>query len=191
MQTPDRFPCSGGPAASGCMPNGGFLMQQIVGAGRLCLRYERFTLPIGGLPPQAAPPFRLTQVEANGNALSGQLLDCGCRAPAIQVDLPLCCQVTDSEGCRYQTASSLSLTVPLRLCSRRELDRAQTFVNACVRLARPCNSACGEAIDAWLDGSVEVWLTACRPVWNGECPPSCCQAPYPPLPLYPPPCRPR
>ena len=186
MPMNDPCACRGGQALFPVMPPGGYLMQQIVASGRVYLRYERFTLPLCGLCPQARPPLRLVEAYADSCGLRAERSDSSCRGgAALNVRIPLQCVICDSENGRYPATSAIEVRVPLRPCGRGDMNRAQTQVNAQVRLARPCASSCGDVLDAWLDVCVEAYLTACRPIWNGDCPPIC----PPQIPLYPEPCR--
>lgn len=171
-----------------CLPRGGFLMQQIIGAGRVYLRYERFTLMLSDLPCDARPPFALCGVTAQECGVRAVRCEDPCRrGVTLRVEIPLLCAVNDACGAGYTARSSLDIPVPMRLYDPREADRAQAVANAFVRLARPCGRPDGCAAEAWLDVCAEAWLTACRPMFGGACPPAC----PPPLPLYPQPCRPR
>lgn len=179
--------------ACGCdqpsnLPRGGFLMQQIIGAGRVYLRYERFSLRLEDLPCDARQPLQLTGVSVQECGIRARRCDLPCgRGITLQVHIPLCCAVRDACGCAFTATSRIEVPVQMRLYDPREADRAQASANAFVRLVRPCGCDCGGSPEAWLDVWVEAWLTACRPMYTGACPPA-----FPPqLPLYPQPCRPR
>ncbi|MBQ9195876.1 MAG: hypothetical protein IJ157_01435 [Clostridia bacterium] len=168
-------------------PRGGFLMQQIIGAGRAYLRYERFSLCLEDLPCDARQPLQLTGVQVRECGVRARRCDMPCgRGMTLNVSIPLQCAVRDACGCPFTALSRIEVPVQMRLYDPREADRAQTAANAFARLVRPCDCGCG-TLDAWLDVWVEAWLTACRPMYAGACPP----APPPQLPLYPQPCRPR
>lgn len=177
-------PCGNPPAPCPSLPPCGFLMQQIVASGRVCLRFQRFSLCLDNLPC-GCQEARLCDVSADPCGVSLELCGGGCRGvlPATLL-IPLRCALC--RGCEQLSALS-RIEVPLRLRvfgDPRDLCRAQRAANACVRLARPgcCD---GQTAEAWLDVWAEAWLTACRPMYGGNCPPPC----PPPLPLYPEPCR--
>jgi len=180
-------PSCGGRPMPPCSPapTGGYLMQQIIGAGRVYLRYQRFSLPVCDLPCGAQPPLRLTCIQADENGIRAQRRESGCRGgAALDVHIPVSCTVCDACGDSFCLSSFLDVPVQLRLFDPRHADCARASANAFVRLARPCDCRCGEQLEAWLDVCVEAWLTACRPMYSGNCPPPC----PPPLPLYPQPC---
>lgn len=169
------------------MPQGGYLMQQIVASGRVCLRYERFTLPLSGLCPPLPPPLRLVGIAVEEAGVRAERCEADCRGGRVlHVHISLRCEICGSDNRRGEAASAIDVRVPLRPCGRWDADCARTEVCAFVRLDRPCASSCDDVLDAWLDVRVEAWLTACRPLWNGACTPPC----PPQLPLYPEPCRP-
>ena len=172
-----------------CPPPGGFLMQQIVGAGRAYLRYQRFCLPLTDLPCDARAPLTVAGVEAQSCGLRAERCGDPCgRGLSLRVYVPLCVTLRDGCGCCFPAASHIDVNVPMRLFDPREADRAQPVVSAFVRLNRACAPCCdAHTPEAWLDVCVEAWLTACRPMYGGACPPPC----PPPLPLSPQPCRPR
>ena len=180
-------PCQTGPAACRPAPQPcGYLMQQIMGVGRVWLRYERFTLPLSGLPCGACGPFELTAVTLREEGVRAEAVDCPCRGNrSFQVFLPLCCSLRDAAGCCLQAQSAITVTVPVRLCAPCGAEGLRPAVNACVRLNRPCGCGAEDTLQAWLDVNAEVWLTACRPLYT-DCPPKGCP---PELPLYPQPCR--
>lgn len=182
------FPCGCGSAAVPPVsdpPRGGFLMQQIIGSGRVYLRYERFCLPLRDLPCDARQPLRLTAVSVQECGVRADRCDMPCgRGLTLQVRIPLCCALCDACGCAFTASSQIDVPVQMRLCDPREADRAQAVASACVRLVRPCECA-DNPIDARLDVWAEAWLTACRPMYTGACPTPC----PPPLPLYPQPYR--
>ena len=163
----------------------GFLMQQIVAAGRAVLRYERFCLPLCGLPASPCPPLRLCDVRVQEDGVTVERCDCRCGGDTVQARLPLRCTVCDGCGNHFEAQSSIDVPVRLRDCRQQEPCCTRTTVNAFIRLARGGEFVSGDAPYAWLDGCVEVFITACRPVYGGACLPPC----PPQLPLYPQPCR--
>lgn len=180
--------CEKGPAPCPPPPAGGYLMQQIIAAGRTYLRYERFCLPLSGVPCDARPPLRLTGVWAENCGIRAERCGDSCRSGlSLRVEIPLTCQAADACGNCFCLSSHIETSLRLRTCAPGDAERAQPAVNAFVRLARPCECGCPDRLEAWLDVCVEAWLTAYRPLYGGSCPPPC----PPPLPLYPPPCRPR
>lgn len=179
-------PCNTPPSPALPPQAGGFLMQQIMAAGRAVLRYERFSLPLSGLPCSPCPPLRLCDVWAEEEGVSVQRCDCrGRGGDTAQVCLPLRCTVCDGCGNHFEARSHIEVPVRLRVCGPDFPRCARTTANAFVRLARGGEFAPGDAPCAWLDGCVEVYITACRAVYGGACPPPC----PPELPLYPQPCR--
>lgn len=178
MQTIDPRPCPP-------LPPGGFLMQQIVASGQVYLRYQRFSLCLEGLPCGMSSA-QLQGVQADPCGVRVERRGDCCRGGIpVTLIIPLCCQFCD--GCRPWTASSrIEVPMQLRSCGDpRQIDRAQPFANACVRLDRACGCCEEGRVDAWLDVWAQAWLTACRPMYGGPCPPPCPE----PLPLYPQPCR--
>ena len=177
MQIIDPHPCHP-------LPPGGFLMQQIVASGRVYLRYQRFSLCLQDLPCGMSSA-QLQAVQADPCGLRVERRGCCRGGIPITLVIPLCCQLC--AGCEQWTASSrIEVPMQLRPCGdSREIDRAASAANACVRLVRSCGGCESDRVDAWLDVWAEAWLTACRPMYGGGCPPPCPE----PLPLYPQPCR--
>ena len=188
MRENQSFPACGCEQQPVPMPRGGFLMQQIVGAGRAYLRYERFSLRLEDMPCDARLPLTLSSVSVQENGVRACRCDAPCsRGITLNVTIPLCCCVRDACGCSFSALSRIEVPVQMRLYDPREADRAQPVATAFARLARPCGCGCGGELEAWLDVCAEAWLTACRPMYSGACPPAL----PPQLPLYPQPCRPR
>ena len=180
--------CSCGRDRSPCPPSqpGGFLMQQIVGAGRVWLRYERFCLPVSELPCDARAPLQLTNVSVPEGGIRCERCTAPCRgALTLNAHIPLRLTLADASGCCLSARSAIEVAIPMRLCGAGDPSRACTAINAFVRLARPCGCVEGDRAQAWLDVCAEAWLTACRPVYGQGCAPLCA----PQLPLYPQPCR--
>lgn len=187
----NAFDCRcGAHLAPPCPPDGGFLMQQIVGSGRVQLRCERFSLPLCGLPECVCPPLRVLEVCVSGACEGmGRTTGAACcgAPPAIQanVRIPLRVTLCDQRGCRFDACSSLEISVPMRLC--RGADAAvQDVFCAHVRLARGGEAAPADCIQTLLDVCVQAWAVRCRVLCGQGCVPD-----YPPqLPLYPQPCYP-
>ena len=173
-----------------CAPpsvQGGFLMQQIQGSGRVFLRCERFSLCIGGIPDSACPPFQILEVCARQCSCESALEEDSCGCPAVLAHIPLILRLRDKCGCCFTGSAAICVRIPLRpVCPPQELWRHQLVVCASARLAMPCQCMQCECAELTLDVCAQAWAVCCRAL----CAPVCQQDCPPPLPLYPQPCRP-
>lgn len=163
----------------------GFLMRQIIGAGRAQLHCAAFALALSGLPCGARPPCHLIAVCADNEAC-GYTVTPGCPSGAtaeLLAHIPLCCTVRDGD-CVQHTVKAV-IDVPV--CVRQGAGACRYVLSAQVRLCAPCVplSACG--CEAPLHVCLEAWAVTDKAVYAPSCAPAC-----PPLPpLYPQPCAAR
>ena len=185
--SPNCAPC-GNQACSPPQPRGQYLIQKIIGSGKLHRRSQVYCLYPACIPAQARPPFTVVDVITAGDP-AWEEAPCPERcALLIRVFIPLLVRIRDCNGCLYTVSARIEDEFRLRVsCPEHECWRGQIFVQAAVRL---CGSACRcscaeEGIRTPLEVMVEGFLLVPCPVGTGQ--PPC----PPPKPWYPEPCQDR
>ena len=92
-----------------------FLMQKILGCGRLHLRQRHYTLCLSGLPCQAKPPFSLLAAAVCGTPGFEETPCHERNALRLIVTLPLSLRLRDCDGNIYSAAAAIEEAVTLRL----------------------------------------------------------------------------
>jgi len=154
-------------------PSAAFLMQRILASGQLHRRCQCYPVCLNDLPPQACPPYTVTDVFLCGEP---KWREDGCSlhfGTSLEVTLPVAVRVRDGDGRAYVIAAQIEECLRLRPeCPRQECWRGQIYLQAAVRLANrchPCDGAqCAVPMEVLLSGYL---LCACpsRPMGPGPC----------------------
>lgn len=132
------------PDRQACCSSAAFLMQRILASGQTHRRCQPYPICLNDLPPQADPPFTVTDVFLCAPPAWRQD---GCpdrRGIMLQVTLPIALRLRDSQGCCYVLSASIEESLCLRPHEPlRECWRGQVSLQAAVRLASRC-AACTE-----------------------------------------------
>lgn len=177
-----------------------FLMQKILGCGRLHLRQRHYTLCLSGLPCQAKPPFSLLAAAVCGTPGFEEAPCHERNALRLIVTLPLSLRLRDCDGNIFSAAATIEEAVTLRLqCPCAESWRGQIVVQGAVRAVHSCGcrggcgcgegsgcNACAPTLEATLETVIDAFLIA-PAAMGAPCAPPCPE----PRPWYPePPCSP-
>lgn len=183
----DRPPCPGRPyppdCGAPCGPRGNFLMQRILGSGKLHRRCQAYKLLLETLPCQAAGPMQVVDVTAADQCPRWEETPCPERnAMELLVQVPLLVRLRDRQGCLFTARASLEETLRLRLCCpEQECWRGRIYLQAAARLcgnACPCDGdgCCPARLELCLEGFLLLPCAAMPPA------PAC---PADPRPWYP------
>ena len=185
---PCPSPCPSQPAPPcGCPPDapslrGNFLMQRILGCGKLHRRRQCYPLYLTGLPAQANPPFQVVDAMVSASPRWEEQPCHERNAILLRVTVPLTLRVRDDCGCFFTAESSLEEQLRIRLsCQEGEWWRGQIFVQAAVR---PWGSACAcqqNGCDLPLELLLEGFVLSPCTMGTSACPPPCPDS----LPWYP------
>lgn len=154
-------------------PQNRYLVNQVMGFGRLQKHGYRYPLQIDALPYGFQPPFRLHDVQVLGPVQARPVL-CGCGPGcAVEVEVPLLLCLTDCNERCFTASAFLQEKVQLHLqCHPREIWRHTLNAHAAVRLNSPCCFCCAGECAAILDVFIEVYLV--NPCMTGpSCPQPC------------------
>ena len=163
-----------------------FLMQKILGCGRLHLRQRHYTLCLSGLPCQAKPPFSLLAAAVCGTP---GFVEAPCHernALRLIVTLPLSLRLRDCDGNIFSAAAAIEEAVTLRLqCPCAESWRGQIVVQGAVRAVNSCGcrggcgcgegggcNACAPTLEATLETVIDAFLIA-PAAMGAPCAPPC------------------
>ena len=153
---PAGCPCGGG-CGLPCGPRGNYLMQRILGSGRLHRRCQTYDLQLTNLPCQAAAPLQAVDVTASDHPPVWEALPCPERgALALLVRLPLLVRLRDRQGCLFTAQAVIEETLRLRLCCpEQESWRGSIYLQGAARL---CSCACPCGGDGCCPARLEVCL---------------------------------
>ena len=140
-------------------PRGGFFMQRILACGKLHRRSQCCEVCLSALPPEARPPYRVTDVAVCSCPQWEEADEEWRNALSLLVTVPLKVRLRDAGGRCYAVPASITQSLCLRCeCPARECWRGQIFVQAAVRLScrpQPCDQkACALPLEVLLEGYV-------------------------------------
>lgn len=163
-----------------------FLMQRILGSGRLHRRCQLYQLQPLDFPCQAAPPLQIVNATVDRTPAWEEAPCAEKGTMLLRVDVPLLLRLRDRQGCFHDSAAFITEDLRLRLCCpEQECWRGNIFLQAAARL---CGNACpweGKdccpvRLEVLLDGFLLLPCPAFPPV--PACPPNT-RPWYPPAPF--------